>query len=261
MRIFANKINRTNTFYSMRYGTILTLAAALMLASCQNKKNEEGGQTDETTSEQTVVKKNIIKKRINILSDFNYLTNLGCIDIIYTPGNYSIEVEGDSTTLTYLSTVFDSNLLTVSLKGDANTGLNVYGNTSNVKMYISCPSLECVSVCSNGGFESQATWRGDNLQVGVLGTGAVNLATVECTTFSLQSSNTGPFKIANLKADDAVFMSTSSSTIEANVDVKNLTIINEGKQTMTFKGQALNTLVKNKKDPNLHLDLNIPVIK
>lgn len=261
MPIFANKINVINTFHHMRYGTILTLAAAFVLVSCQNKKNEEISQTVGTPSEQKVVKKNIIKKRISILSDFTYLTNLGCIDIIYTPGNYSIEVEGDSTTLTYLTTIFDSNLLTVSIKGDNNTGLNVYGNTSNVKMYISSPKLECVSVCSNGGFESQATWRGEDIQVGVLGTGAVNLASVECTTFSLQSSDMGPVKIANLKADDAVFMSTNSSTIEANVDVKNLTVINEGKQTIKLTGQSQNTIVKNKKDPNLHLDLNTPILK
>lgn len=244
----------------MRYATILILTAALALASCQNKTQDQ--PADGAKSEQTSTpkkKKNIIRQRLSIPSDFNYITNLGSVDIIYTPGNFSIEAEGDSATLSYLRTTFDSNLLTVCIQSDANADLNKYGNTSNVKLYISCPQLACVSVCGNGGFESQATWRGEDIQIGVLGSGSLKLADVECTTFSLQSNDVGSVSIAHLKADDAVLMSVSSAHIEADVDVNNLTVFNEGQQTMKLTGKAQNTIVKNRKDPNLQLDVKSPL--
>lgn len=246
----------------MRYRTIATLTALLLFVSCQNTTNKELQQTKGNENEQSdKSQKNIIRKRIIIPSEFDYLTNLGCVDIIYTQGNYSIEVEGDSAMVSYLEANFDSNLLTVSIKSDGNFDLNPYGNTSNVKMYISSPDLKCVSVCSNGCFESQATWRSEDIQLGMIGTGSMKLANVECTTFSLQSTDRGSFTVANLKADDAAIFSTSTARIEADVNVNNLTILNEGKQTMKLTGTASKVLIKNPKDPNLTMEVTTPPIR
>lgn len=246
----------------MRYGTIATLTALLLFAACQHTTKKEQEQLKGAETGQPVKSpKNIIRKHISIPSEFNHLTNLGCVDIIYTQGNFNIEVEGDSTMVNYLQANFDSNLLTVSIKSDGNSDLNPYGNTSNVKMYISSPDLRCVSVCGNGNFESLGTWRNEDILLGMIGTGSMKLAKVECTTFSLQSTDGGSFTIANLKADDAAIFSTSTARIEADVNVNNLTVLNEGKQIMKLTGTASKLLVKNPKDPNLTMEVTTPPIR
>ena len=256
------KNQQINCINIMRYRTIAALTVLLLCASCQHITKKELEQTKGAETGQLVKNpKNIIRKHISIPSEFNYLTNLGCVDIIYTQGNYDIEVEGDSALMNYLETNFDSNLLTVSIKSDGNSDLNLYGNTSNVKMYISSPNLRCVSVCGNGNFESRGTWRSEDIQLGMIGTGSMKLTNVECNTFSLQSTDGESFSIANLKADDAAIFSTSTAHIEAALNVNNLTILNEGKQIMKLTGTASKVLVKNSKDPNLTMEVTTPPVR
>ena len=253
---FAKK-NQITHLKIMKYGYIITISAILLLGSCDNIPKQVENMVSEHKKENaekkepTERKRNIIKQHINIPRDFSYITNLGSIDIIYTQGNFSVEVEGDSATLNFLKTDFDSNLLTVSIQNDGNKDYNFYGNTSNVKMYVSCPDLKCVSVCGNGSFKSQATWRTEDLQLGVLGSGSMNIENVECTTFSLQSSDIGNISIADLHAEDATIYSRSSAHIDLNVDVNNLMVLNYGTQTLTLSGKAKNTIIKNPRDKNL----------
>ena len=235
----------------MKYGFIITLSALCLLCSCHNTPSPQESQATPQKTQSKEKKRNIVRRNISIPQDFNYITNLGSIDIIYTQGNFSVEVEGDSSTLNFLKTDFDSNLLTVSMANDGNRDFNFYGNTSNVKMYVSCPDLKCVSICGNGDFESQATWRTEDLQLGVLGTGALKIGKVECTTFSIQSSDVGSISISDLQAEDATVYSRSSAHIDMNVDVNHLTIINDGSQTINLTGKAQKVLIKNPKDKNL----------
>ena len=240
----------------MKQGIIITLAALFLLAACRRAKTENEEHSSKKNIEKAETREqNIIKKRISIPFDFSYITSLGSVDIIYTQGNYSIEVEGDSAVLNYLKAEFDSNLLTVSLQSDNNSDINLFGNAGNVKMYVSAPTLKCVSICANGSFESQATWRGEDIQVGVLGTGSMKLGKVECTTFSLQSTDIGDINVTDLHADDATLYSCSSANIDVNMDVKNLVVINEGTQKFHLKGKAGNVMFKKPNDMNLTNDL------
>lgn len=240
----------------MKYGIIITFATLLVLGACRRTTTSNEVKTDKKGPEKTEQRKqNIIKKRISIPFDFSYITNLGSVDIIYTQGNYGIEVEGDSTTLNYLTTEFDSNILTVNLQTDNNTDINLYGSTNNIKMYVSAPELKCVSVCGNGSFESQATWRAENIQLGVLSTGGMKIGRVECTTFDLQSTGIGNIDITDLQAEDASLYSRSTATINVNMDVKNLIVINDGKQTLKLTGKAQNVRIKNPNDINLFNEL------
>ena len=231
---------------------MIPVAVAFVLTACSNPSADNKSQASAVQNTPSATSpRNVIRKHISIPRDFSYLTNMGCVDIIYTQGNYSIDVEGDSALLEYLQTNFDSNLLTVSMLSDSNVDINRYGNTSNIKMYISCPTLQCVSICSNGGFESQATWKVENLQLGVLGTGAMKLGHIECTTFDLQSTDRGPISIEEVKAEDATIYSRSTADIEVRVDVNNLTVINDGKQNLHLTGKARNQYIKNPKNEGL----------
>ena len=184
----------------MKYGIIITFATLLVLGACRRSTPGNEVKTEQQSTAKTEQRKqNIIKKRISIPFDFSYITNLGSVDIIYTQGNYSIEV---------------------------------------------------------GSFESQATWRAENIQLGVLSTGSMKIGRVECTTFELQSTDIGDITLTDLQADDATLYSRSSATINANVNVKNLFVINEGTQKMKLTGKAQNVRIKNPDDINLVNELD-----
>ena len=240
----------------MKYGIITTLSTLLLLGACRQATPGNEVKTDAQSSARTEQRKlNIIKKRISIPFDFSYITNLGSVDIIFTQGDYSIEAEGDSAILNYLNAEFDSNLLTVSLGADNNTDINRYGTKSNVKLYVSAPYLKCVSVCGNGSFESQSTWRAEDIQLGVLGKGSMKIGKVECTTFNLQSTDIGDITLTDVQAEDATLYSCSSANIDVNINVNNLMVINEGTQKLHMKGKASRVVIKNPNDVNLINDL------
>ena len=222
-----------------------------ILTACNNpvqKPNEQSG--DDDTSQEKGKDEKIVRRQLGTLKDFTHLTNLGSVNIIYTQGDYNMEVEGDSVLLQYLTTSFDSNLLTVSMRTDGNRDINLYGNASNVTMYLSCPNLKCVSICGNGGFESIGKWSGDDIEVGILSTGTMRLDSIECNTFSMQSTSVSNISITNLKANEATVMTRTNATIDMDVDAEELTVLNDGKPTMTLTGRAVNLLIKNPQDEN-----------
>ena len=240
----------------MKYGFIITFASLLLLGACRQSSAPKTEGQNSTTPSETPATRNVVRKRLNIPSDFSYITNIGSVDIIYTQGNFSLEAEGDSATLSYLKTDIESGLLTVNVLSDNNSFLNQYGNQSNIKLYVSSPQLNCISICSNGSFESQATLRSEHLQIGCMGKGNLKLGQVKCTTFELQSSETNHIAIEDLQADDATFYSRSAANIEAHVNVKNLVVLNEGKQTMKLTGNAQIVAIQNPDDPNLTNEVN-----
>ena len=227
--------------------TILAILCVLTACNSATPKQERESEADNTL-QANGRKANVVRRQLSTLKEFTHLTNLGSVNIIYTQGDYSMEVEGDSTMLQYLVTSFDSNLLTVSMRSDGNKNINLYGNTSNVTMYLSCPNMKCVSICGNGGFESIGKWSGDDIEVGILSTGTMRLDTIECNTFSMQSTSVSLVSIANLKAQEATIMTRTNATVDMNVDVEDLTILNDGKPKMTLAGKATNLLIKNPKD-------------
>ena len=83
----------------------------------------------------------------------------------------------------------------------------------------------------------------------------MKLGKVECTTFSLQSTDIGDINVTDLHADDATLYSCSSANIDVNMDVKNLVVINEGTQKFHLKGKAGNVMFKKPNDMNLTNDL------
>ena len=233
----------------MRHKIFTILATLSILTACNSTapKQEEKSDAD-NTKRQNERKANVVRRQLGPVKEFSYLTNLGSVNIIYTQGDYNMEVEGDSAMLQYLVTSFDSNLLTISMRSDGNSDINLYGNTSNVTMYLSCPDLKCVSICGNGGFESIGTWSGDDIEVGVLSTGTMSLGTIECNTFKMQSTSVSLISIANLKAQEATMLTRTNATIDMKVDVEDLTIINDGNPKITLTGKATNLLIKNPKD-------------
>lgn len=233
----------------MKHPFLLPILSLAMLTACNSTPTDKKEPEVQVKKEKR--KANIIKKPLNIPYEFSYITNMGSVDIIYTQGDYHIDIEGDSAMLQHVDANFDSSLLTVSIRTDKNNEVNLFGTTSNVRMYVSCPELHCVSVCGNGDFESAETWKGNDIRLGMLGTGALKLGKIECKTLTLESSNIGNVTIGDLQAQEATIYSRSSANIDVNLNVEELTVLNEGKQTITLNGTAKKTLIKNPKDERL----------
>jgi hypothetical protein len=60
-----------------------------------------------------------------------------------------------------------------------------------------------------------------------------------------------------LQAEDAAIYSCSTATINANVNVKKLIVVNDGGQKLTLTGKAHNVKIKNPNDMNLTNKLTI----
>ncbi len=239
-----------------KYITYIVCGACVLLGSCRPATPEKSPSGKESApAEAKQPKRNIVRQHIAIPSTFTHITNLGSIDIIYTQGDFNIDVEGDSAMLGYLNTTFESNLLTTNIYTDNNPDINLYGSKSNIKMYISCPDLQCVSICGNGGFTSKGTWETENAQIGVFGSGALKLENVQCSTFKLESGETGAIRIKHLQAEDASIYSHSPASIDADLNVKRLSIFNVGTGTIHLTGHAQQTMTQHPDDPKLKLEL------
>jgi hypothetical protein len=239
-----------------KYITYIVCGACVLLGSCRPATPEKNPTSKESApAEAKQPKRNIVRQHIAIPSTFTHITNLGSIDIIYTQGDFNIDVEGDSAMLGYLNTTFESNLLTTNIYTDNNPDINLYGSKSNIKMYVSCPDLQCVSICGNGGFTSKGTWETENAQIGVFGSGTLKLGDVQCTTFKLESGDKGPIRIQHLKAEDASIYSHSPANIDADLDVNRLSIFNVGTGRLHFTGRVRLSQIQHPDDPHLKLDL------
>lgn len=244
----------------MKYSIIVPLAALFAFTACNNKTDNHGSSDSGKTAEviKTQTKKpsaNIIRRHVNIPSGFNYITNIGSVDIEFSFGDYSIDIEGDSTTLEYVNTDFDSNLLTVNLLSDENQDINRFGNGTKVTMYITAPDLQCVSICGTGGFKTQGIWKGNNLQLGLLGKGKMQFDDIECTSLTLQTTDVGTVDFSSIKADNITLYTRSQATVNANIDTKNLMVINDGSPKLSITGKAGMYNVKKPNDVNLSLKL------
>lgn len=258
---FAHYKDKMKNMTTINIKSFALISTMLLLFSCNgsqpaNSPESQANAAENASSEQTenaAAKQNIIRRHINIPRDFNYITNLGSIDIIWSQGDYSMEAEGDSALLQYIVTDFDSNLLTINLENDTHMDSNIYGIKSNLKVYISSPDLKCISICGNGSFETTGTWKSDDIKTGVMSKGSLKLGRIECTTFTLQSTDIGSITLSDITADDITLYSNSSANISVNATAENMAILNDGTQHITISGNIKKLRVKNENDPNLKI--------
>lgn len=234
---------------------IISLAMIAMLTSCNSgtSTKQQFTTSSEAKNDVPAKEKKIIRKQLLSTSTFTNIINVGSIDIIFTLGETSLEAEGDSALLEHIEVEFDSNLLTVGLTGDSNTDINRYGKTNNIKLYVSCPSLQCVSICGNGGFTQKGKWAStEEIQVGVLGTGAITLGEVESPSFRIEATAEGPVSITHLKTDKAIINCRAATSVTADLEANELFVYNASSPHLTLTGHATQTYFEAPKDKNLN---------
>ncbi len=208
------------------------MAAALVLCSCNNGGTENSeNDKDSTKVAVNTAKKKIVKLPFPITDNFNHITSIGGIDIVYTQGDYHIEVEGDSALLQHIQAEVESGVLTINIRGERNKDINIYEGKYNVTAYISSPDLKCVAICSTGNFTSKGLWEVDDIELGTIGTGAFNIDSICCATFKYQSTGTGDATFNYLEANDKLDIACMAANhVNANVNTSFLTVAtNSGK--------------------------------
>jgi len=218
------------------------ILAAIMLASCGTNSTNKSQDSDNKTE----VKQNIIQKSIPVITEFTHLTNIGGIDIDFEEGDYKIVAEGDSALVSIVRTEFDSNLLTVTMPYDSNVDINVYEGKTRVKLYISAPNLQCVSLCGNGSFIQHGLWKQENISLGHLSSSTLSIDSIECSVFRVENSSTGTLNFNNINGRNLTFFTRGAKgSVSANVDADTLYISNIGSENLNYTGKYKKKLIDN----------------
>lgn len=218
--------------------TLLYILAGALLCGC-NQRGNSNHNDNQTAKKDKQYAENIITKTIPIPCEFTHLTSISGADIIYTQGDYGMEVTGDSAKIIGLETNFESNLLTISFKTERNSDINIYETKQNVTINISAPNLACVSICGCGNFTSKGKWKGEKIELGTIGKGNFECDSIECQIFDYRTSGEGEANFCNIKAESTHISNVARTTINANVDTKLLMCENSGTSAISFSGTAL----------------------
>lgn len=219
----------------MKKQYLLLLSILLLLSSCEgnNTSNNKSIKEDQPSTKKT----NIIKKPLYITSDFNQITSLGGIDILYTQGDYNIEAEGDSSIINCIEASTDSGILTINLKSDRNKDINTYDGKQDITVHISSPDLKCVALCSSGNFKSKGMWNISNIELGVIGTGGFDIDSIKCDNLKYEATGEGNTKINNITSSEKITISCMGpSDVTANINANIIDVATQsGKISLTGK--------------------------
>ena len=228
----------------MKKQIIIPLALTLM-CSCGGSNTGKVTETKQNTSE---TPQNIKKMPLKMSGDFNQITSLGGIDIIYSQGDYNCTIEGDSIALSQVKADVESGILTLYAQTDNNPDINCYGTSQNIKAYISAPFLKCVAICAAGNFSSVGKWKAESLELGVIGTGSFDLDTIECNTFKYEATGEGNATIKHINSKESImFTCMSKSDVNANINTNQVTAVTQsGKITLTGTAKQKDLSATNK---------------
>lgn len=221
----------------MKTNTLLYLIASLALCSCNNaKKSEE--KAAEVTPEQQTEAENIITKTVPLCGEFTHITSVTGANIVYTQGDYNIEVTGDSTFILSLKPEIDSGVLTISMGAELNSDLDLLERNHNVTLNISAPSVRCVTLCGSGNFTSKGLWKGEKLEFGIIGSGNFLCDSIDCADFDFMSSGEGKAEYVHIKAQHIHVANTKKSDVKADVETDIIEAENVGSGIFSFTGNA-----------------------
>ena len=237
----------------------LTIMSALV-CSCTNADQKKEQPTETNPSASTPpssysMKK--VEKEVMVKEDFFQITNLSSGIIEFNQGPNKIWAEGDSASLSHLSFEFDGGILTVSTPMEANNDVVGFPSSSDIRIHVSCPDLRAMAVCSGGGFVCKETLKSDQLQLGGLVGGKIEIDSIACRSFRYDSNGSTALNIGGVSCDEAVFISTGSGEINTNLTAHTNTYIDiKGTSSMncTITTPKLEGFIETRGSANLNID-------
>lgn len=215
----------------MRKKGIIKVFYALVcmaLMACQQNagKNETTVENPNDTTNEKVDAKSTktVRKKLPFHGSFYQITNVGSTNIYFTQGDYAIEAEGPEYMIDYVKAVVDSGTLTIGIKDEEDIGINQFDHENGtVDVYISCPELRILAMCSTGSFVCDGTITTSDMTMGTLNSGCIHINKLICNeTFRYEGSSSGGCTINNLTVDDdaQIFLSEQSSFAANDVNFR-----------------------------------------
>ena len=195
------------------------VCVALMACQQNAGKNETTveNQNDSTNEQVDAKSSKIVRKKLPFHGSFYQITNVGSTNIYFTQGDYAIEAEGPEYMIDYVKAVVDSGTLTIGIKDEEDIGINQFDHEKGtVNVYISCPELRILAMCSTGSFFCDGTITTSEMAMGTLSSGNIHIDKLVCNgSFRYDGSNIGKCRINNLMVDEnaQIYLSEEASLI------------------------------------------------
>lgn len=142
------------------------------------------------------------------VADFHAVSSKGSIDVVFTPGDTSLRLEGDDNILELIETDVKDGVLVISSRGS-------YSTRSGLTAYVSAPTLDGVWVKGSGDVSGKGI-EGASLEVGVYGSGDVTLSgSLQRLEVSVKGS--GDVDLRELSAVDAEVSVMGSGDVDVHV--------------------------------------------
>ena len=164
--------------------------------------------------------KHIIRKFLPLISDFSSITNMGSIDIEFTPGPCQLVAEGDSDLINLIQYDIDGGILTVNMPTERYNNVSQFAGKTDVTLHISCPELYMVTTVSSGSFRSSCPIRTINLHMGTLGSGTIIADSIICQTFKFENRGNQSSRFKYIDCDEATLFHYGSNKVEANIQAR-----------------------------------------
>lgn len=200
----------------------------LGLSSCKNKKNSDA-QQDSIRH---------ITQELPIQAHFSQLTILTDIDVEIREGDYRIVAMGDSAAISHLRYSIDTGGLVVSNPSSEFASITPYSKRNGLKLTVWCPKWTIVANYGRGHLTCEETIHADDLQLGCIRDGNLEMDSIVCTSFRYEGNNGGKCHIAYLTCQKTHLTLSGSSTFTAHVDVDTLTAGVNDESSATISGRA-----------------------
>lgn len=230
----------------MKY--ILTACVMLTIIGCTNQPNKPTEKSAPGPKEEKV---EIVRQAIPFSGDFSQITNMGSINIVYTPGPCKIEVEGSKHLVGMTNVTVDSGVLMLSMSNERNQDVQVYQGKRNITAYISCPELRIIAVCGSGDFRAEGKIHTDDMHIGSLSSGTITIDSIECSNLKFEVNATGESTVSYLNVENEFTLISSGhgKFVSDNVNVGGELIMDDiVGSTLSCKGRTSTLTINNSGD-------------
>ena len=259
-------MNRTLLTTAVKRVVLVAMTAAV-LASCNSgstTKNGDnnGANVDSACEAQSEDKVEVVRCDIPFAGEFSQVTSICSLDIYFTQGECRIMAEGPKSLVQLVKVSVDSGSLMITYNSENNPSINMFDKKgAKVTLYVSAPKLRIASTCGTGNFIAKGTIETEDLSLGTLSSGNIEMDSVVCHgAFRYDGKNVGNAMFHYLKVDgDADFVASGDGNINAGVDIGGHVLINQnGSGRTILQGKADNTeiLAFGKSNVELNIETN-----
>ncbi len=231
---------------------VISMILALLFAQSSNSQtpNDNGKSISVSSTSGGKVKGNgeITKEKRNV-GDYSKISSSGSINIVLTDGTMGeIVVEAESNLQELVETKNDKGTLSINMKKNASIK-----TSKNVTVYVPASKITALAISGSGNVSAKADITTSSLEIGLAGSGAIELRNVKTEGFSIKSSGSGNASLQNLDTKQAEIKITGSSDIKMNLNSKqtSVTISGSGGLVLTGKTQDLKVKISGSSDSKM----------